>query len=189
MPDGPIGTKKNRVQKALYWYWTQDYSQQEIADKLGVSQRAVSNYVREAPTSDAIQKRLDDLETQVRYAAIEDLRSQLKEASRRETAEKPVKIWQDEDGNLCVNDKRDDSGQVIDRYPVPQDFELGADEQARFYARSEKREILDLLTDIVGAKAAERQKIEHSGDGGGPIEMTINYEEVTADDVDDDAAE
>lgn len=179
MPNGPIGTKKNRIQKALYWYWTKDLTQEEIGEKLGVSQQKVAEYVRESPQSEAIQERLEDLETQVRYAAVEQLREQLKSAgARAESAEKPVKVWEDNHGNLCVKDKSNDDGEIVDRYAVPFDIEMGADEKARFYGRSEVREIIDLLTDIVGAKAAERHKLEHSGEVSGDFSITINHEHV-----------
>lgn len=179
MPEGPIGTRKMRVQKALYWYWTKDLNQDEIGDKLGVSARKVREYISEAPTSPAVQDAVDDLEIQVRYAAAEKLRDQLKEAgSRAESAEKPVKVWTDSNGQLNVKDERNDAGELTGRYVVPESFEMGADEQARFYGRSEVREILDLLTDIVGAKAAERHKHEHTGGDGGPLEITFSEEVV-----------
>lgn len=174
MTNSPIGSRKMRVQKALYWYWTKDLTQEEIGEKLGVSARKVREYISEAPTSPAVQERVDDLEVQVRYAAAEKLREQLKEAGvRAETAEKPVKIWTGRNGNLNVKDKHNDVGELTGRYVVPESFEMGPDEQARFYGRSEVREILDLLTDIVGAKAAERQEIEHSGEIDG-FNFTIN---------------
>lgn len=182
MPNGPIGSRKMRVQKALYWWWTKDLTQKEIGDKLGVSPQKVREYIREAPTSSAIQERVEDLEVQVRYAAAEKLREQLKQAGvRAESAEKPVKVWQNDAGDLIVRDERDEIGKLSGRYVVPASFEMGADEQGRFYGRSEVREILDLLTDIVGAKAAERHKHEHSGDGGGPIEINVTETVVESD--------
>lgn len=180
MPSGPIGKRKHRVRKALYWHWTQDMSQEEIGEKLNVSRSTVADYIAEAPQSPAVQEQLEDLEAQVRYSAAEKLRDQLKEAGRRaESAEKPVKVWQDGNGNLCVKTKRNDAGNVVDLYPVPVDIEMGPDEQARYYGRSEVREILDLLTDIVGAKAAERHKLEHSGEVNGEFSVTINNEHVS----------
>lgn len=181
MPDGPIGTRKMRVQKALYWYWTRDLTQEEIGEKLGVSARKVREYISEAPTSPAIQERVDDLEVQVRYAAAEKLRDQLKTAGvRAETAEKPVKVWTDSSGQLNVKDEHNDVGELTGRYIIPDTFELGPDEQARFYGRSEVREILDLLTDIVGAKAAERQEIEHSGNIDVDANHTVELDAETA---------
>lgn len=183
MPDGPIGTRESRVRKALYWHWTKDLTQEEIGEKLGVSRQKVNEYIREAPTSDAVREQLDTLEAETRYVAVQKLRDQLKEAgSRAESAEKPVEVWRDENGRLCVKDKVDEeSGEVVDRYPVPIDIEMGADEKARFYGRSEVREIIDLLTDITGAKAAERHQHEHSGEVSGDFSVTINHEHVTGD--------
>ena len=167
MADGPIGTRESRVKKALYWHWTKDWDQEEIADKLGVSQPKVSEYISEAPTSPAVQNALDTLESEVRFIAAQKLRDQLIEAGERAaSAEKPVKVWPDPvTGELKVKDKRDpETGELTGRYPIPADFEMGIDQQGRFYGRSEVREILDLLTDIVGAKAADRQEIELSGE-------------------------
>ena len=165
MPDGPIGSREVRVQKALYWHWTKDMTQEEIGDKLGVSARKVREYISEAPTSPAVQDAVESLEIEVRYIAAEKLKAQLKAAGQRAaSAEKPVKVWRDESGDLYVKDKRDpETDELTGRYPIPAGFEMGADEQGRFYGRSEVREILDLLTDIVGAKAADRQEIELSG--------------------------
>lgn len=184
MADNPIGSRKVRVQKALYWYWTKDLNQEEIGEKLGVSRSTVADYISEAPTSPAVQEAVDDLEIQVRFIAAQKLRDQLKEAGvRAESAEKPVKVWTDSNGQLNVKDKRNpETGELTGRYVVPETFELGADEQGRFYGRSEVREILDLLTDIVGAKAAERHKHEHTGEGGGPLEVVINDSIRTVDD-------
>lgn len=171
-----------RVQKALYWYWTKDLTLVEIGEKLGVAESTAHEYVQEAPTSPAVQEAVDDLEIQVRYAAAEKLREQLKEAGvRAATAEKPVKVWTNDTGTLNVKDERNEAGELTGRYVVPESFEMGADEQARFYGRSEVREILDLLTDIVGAKAAERHKHEHTGDGGGPVEINITETVVESD--------
>lgn len=123
-------------------------------------------YISEAPTSPAVQNAVESLEIEVRFIAAEKLKAQLKAAgSRAESAEKPVKVWHDEHGELLVKDKRDPkTNELTGRYPIPYDFEMGVDQQGQFYGRNEVREILDLLTDIVGAKAADRQEIELSGE-------------------------
>jgi len=165
MADGPIGSRKSRVQKALYWHWTRDMTYEEIGEKLGVAKSTVGDYVSEAPTSPAVQNALDARETEVRFIAARKLRDQLVEAGERAaTAKKPVKVWRGDGGDVLVKDKRNEAGELTGRYPVPADFEMGADEQGRYYGRTEVREILDLLTDIVGAKAADRQEIELSGE-------------------------
>lgn len=182
MADGPIGSKKMRIRKALYWYWARDMNQEEIGEKLGVSPQKVREYIHASPQSEAVEEQLDNLETQVRFIAVEQLREQLKQAgSRAESAEKPVKIWEDGDGNLRVKDKHNDRGEVVDKFPVPADIEMGEDSEQRFYGRSEAREIIDLLTDIVGGKAAERHKHEHTGEGGGPIQVSISETVVESD--------
>lgn len=170
-----VGTRKHRVRKALYYYWTRDLTKEEIGDRLGVSTTTVDTYLHESPQSEAVREQLDNLETKVRYVAVEQLREQLKAAgSRAESAEKPVKIWEDDDGNLIVRDKKDDAGNTVDKFPVPAGMEMAPDQEQRFYGRSEAREILDLLTDIVGGKAAERHKHEVTGEGGGPIQVSIS---------------
>lgn len=175
MPDGPIGTKQHRIRKALHWHWTTDMTQEEMADKLGVSQGKVSKYIREAPTSKAVQDQLETMEAEVRFIAVKELREQLKAAgSRARSAEKPVKIWENANGDLHVVRKKE-GDKVVDRYPIPWDFELGVDEKGRYFGRQEVREILDLLTDIVGAKAADRQEIELSGEVG--TEHTVSDED------------
>ena len=154
------------MKKAIYWHWTADMTQEEIGDKLGVSRRKVSEYINEAPTSPAVQNTLDTLEKEARFIAAEKLRQQLIEAGERAaSAEEPVKVWLDTNGDLLVRDKQDpETGELTGRYPIPRTFEMGADETGRYYGRTEVREILDLLTNIVGAKAADRQEIELSGE-------------------------
>jgi len=189
MPDGPIGSRETRIRKALHWYWTRDLTQAEIGEKLGVSGRKVREYLHEAPQSDAVKEQLDTLEAEVRFTAAEELRQQLKAAGEQaRSAEHPVKIYQTDDGDLVIQEQRDDAGHVVDRFAVPVDLEMGPDETARYYRREEVREILDLLTDIVGAKAAERHELEHSGGVEATHDVTIQH--VSASDVlgDDSAA-
>lgn len=173
MPDNPVGTVQHRITKAIHWHWTTEKTQAEIAEKLGVSETKVREYIRESPTSEAVREQLDDAETTVRSIAVAELQEQLRAAGERsKSAEKPVKIWQNDAGELVVRDQRDDDGQVTGRYPVPQGFRMGADQETRYYARAEVRDTLDLLTDIVGAKEPEQHEV--TGAGGGPIEVVIN---------------
>jgi transcriptional regulator with XRE-family HTH domain len=141
-------------------------TQEEIAEKLGVSRRSVETYISEAPTSLGVQNAVESLEIEVRYVAAQKLRDQLQAAGERAaSAETPVKVWRGPSGNLCVKDERDPATEELTgRYIIPAGFEMGADEKARYFGRTEVREILDLLTDIVGAKAADRQEIELSGE-------------------------
>lgn len=182
MPDNPIGSKKTRIRKALYWYWARDMTQEEIGEKLGVGKSKVNEYIHASPQSDAVKEQLDNLETQVRFVAVEQLREQLKQAgSRAQSAERPVKIWEDDNGDLRVKDKHNDRGEVVDKFAVPANIEMGVDSEQRFYGRQEAREIIDLLTDIVGGKAAERHKHEVTGENGGPIEVSISETVVESD--------
>lgn len=79
------------------------------------------------------------------------------------SAEKPVKVWTDDDATLNVREVVDeDTGEVVKRIPMPVDLEMGPDDEARFYARKEIREALDMLIDLVGA--AEPEQVELSGE-------------------------
>lgn len=159
-PDAPVGTPGVRRAIAIKWNWTTEYTQAEIADALGVRQETVSRYLREGPT-DEVRAMVADLESEVRTIAVMELRQQLQEAGHRaRTAETPVKVWADDSGHLRVEDKVDEeTGRVVGKYPVPADMELGADEQARYYARGEIREILEQLTDLVGAAEPEEHEV------------------------------
>jgi len=71
-----------------------------------------------------------------------------------------------------LRDVRDEeTGEVVKRVPIPNDIELGVDAEARYYARAEVRDILDQLTDLVGAK--EPEQVEVMGEGGGPLNVTV----------------
>jgi len=155
-PDSPVGSPATRRTIAIHWKWTTAYTDEEIATALGVSEHTVRRYYREGPT-DEVKAQMDGVESEVRLIAINELREQLREAGHRSrTAEKPVKIWTDDDGHLQVNDQREpETGELTGRYAVPADLELGADEEARYYARAEVREILEQLTDLVGAAEPE----------------------------------
>lgn len=174
MPDGPIGTRKHRVRRAIHLYWTRDLTQAEIAERLGVSQPKVNEYIHESPQSEAVQEQLEDVAVTTRFIAVQKLREQLRTAGERaRTAEKPVAVWTDDDGNLTVRDQMDEDGEVVDKYPVPDDMEMGADEERRYYGRQEVREILDQLTELTGAKAPEERDVNLSG------EMSVDVESMT----------
>lgn len=160
-PDAPVATVGVRRAIAIKWNWTTEYTQAEIADALGVRQETVSRYLREGPT-DEVQQMVSSLESEVRTIAVMELKRQLKEAGHRaRTADQPVKVWTDDAGNLRVKDQRDEeTGEVVGKYPLPADMEMGPDEQARYYARGEIREILEQLTDLVGAGEPDEHKVE-----------------------------
>jgi len=159
-PDAPVGTPATRRTIAIHWNWTTEYTREEMANALGVTPQTIRAYIREGPTG-AVKDKVADLESEVRTIAVMELRQQLKEAGHRaRTAETPVKVWADDSGNLRVEDKVDEeTGRVVGKYPVPADMELGADEQARYYARGEIREILEQLTDLVGAAEPEEHEV------------------------------
>jgi hypothetical protein len=162
-PDAPVGTPEARRTQALHWHWTTEYTNAEIAAALGVTERTVERYLDEPP-ADEVREQLADVETQVRYIAVAELQDQLKAAGHRaKTAEAPAEVWTDDDGNLRVRDVRDDAGDVVERVPIPDDLDLMPDEEARYYARAEVRDILDQLTDLLGIGEPEQLEVEHSG--------------------------
>lgn len=150
LPESPVGSREIRQAYAIQWWWSTDMSNEEIGDRLGVRPTTVKDYVHEGPGRE-VKQMMAAKEKQVRLVAVQELQEQLREVgTKSKTAETAVKIWADDDGNVMVKDVRDEEGDVVKRYPVPQDVEIGDDEQARFYRRSEAREILDMLLDITG---------------------------------------
>lgn len=167
MPDGPIRTREWRVNQAIHLYYSKGRSQSEIGDELGVSQQAVSQYIHEKPGEET-REQLTDQAVETRRIAWEDLTTQLREAGRRtDNPRTPVEVWTDENGEVEVAEIRDDTGQVIDRKPVPRGYEMGPDTQEEFYGRNEKREVLELLAEITGASAPEQ--LEITGPDGSPL--------------------
>lgn len=176
-PDRPVGTAAVRRSNAIHWNWTTDATEDEIGDALGVSARTVRRYLNEGPT-DAVREQMEGVEAEVRMVAVAELRDQLRRAGHRSrTAETPVKVWP-EDGDLHVVDVVDEeSGKIKDKYPLPEGFEVGADEQTRYYAREEVREILDQLVSLTGAGEPEEVSVDHSGSLFDlPPEVTDNWE-------------
>jgi predicted transcriptional regulator len=155
-PDAPVGTPATRQSIAIHWNWTTEMTREEIARALGVTSRTVTEYLSSGPNQE-VKELMNDVESEVRLVAVAELKSQLQAAGEKaRSAEKPVKMYADESGDIIVRDVYDDeTGEVVKRYPVPRDFELLPDEEARHYARRESREILDQLVDITGAGEAE----------------------------------
>lgn len=163
-PDAPVGSPDTRRAVALHWHWTTEYTTEEISKALGVQPRTVEKYLESTP-ADEIREQLKDVETEVRYVAVQELKDQLQAAGHRSrTAEATSEVWQDEAGNIHVREVTDDEGAVVKRVPVPDDYDLLPDEEARYYARAEVRDILDQLTDLLGVGEPEEMRVEHSGE-------------------------
>lgn len=156
--------KAIRESKAIHLWYTTEMTQKEIAEEIGVGRDTISRYVNSEPSQE-VQELLEEEAAQVRIVALNELRQQLREAGEKaRSAEKPIKVWTDESGHLNVNDKvNPETGEITGKYPVPSDMEMGPDEEARYYARGEIREILDQMAELVGAKSP--QEIEMSGGG------------------------
>lgn len=129
-----------------------------MAKALGVKKSTINRYIREGPTDD-VQEQMDDVESEVRLIAVAELREQLKAAgSRSKTAEKPVKVYENEHGEVEVIDiDLEDGGK--EKIPKVQDIQLLPDQQARYYARAEVRDILEQLVDLVGAAEPEEHDV------------------------------
>jgi predicted transcriptional regulator len=162
-PDRPIGTKPLRRAVAIHWKWTTEYTIEEIANALGVRERTIKNYLSEPP-SDDVKAVMNDVEAEVRMVAVAELKDQLQRAGdRSKTAEKPVEIYENDSGDVVVKNIEDDAGNVVKKIPKVQDIRMLPDEESRFYARKEVREIIDQLVDLVGAGEPEEVEVEHSG--------------------------
>lgn len=158
--DAPVATPAFRRTVAIHWEWTTDYTRQEMADALGVTKQTIRSYLNDGPNEE-VKEVVADLESEVRTIAVMELKDQLKEAGHRaKTAETPVKVWTGEDGTLRVKDIEDDDGEVVKRVPLPADLEMGADQEARYYAREEVREIIEQLTDLVGAGEPDEHEVQ-----------------------------
>lgn len=168
-PKRAKGSKQWRVNRAIHMWFTTDKTQAEIGDELGVARETVNEYVN-SPPAEEVQETLETQATQVRLMAFEELRRHLREAGERSrTAKKPVKVYENDDGELEVQDLELESGQVK-KFPVVQDIELLPDQETRFYARKEIREALEMLIDLVGAGEPDRVELSGEVDTGPDIE-------------------
>jgi len=161
-PDAPVGTPATRRTIAIHWNWTTEYSRTEIADALGVTEGTIKRYLMDGPNQE-VRELMDNAEAEVRLVAVAELKEQLQTAgARSRTAEKPVKVYENEHGDVEVIDVDLESGETK-KIPKAQDIQLLPDEQARYYARDEVRKILEQLVDLVGAGEPDQVAVEGSG--------------------------
>jgi predicted DNA-binding protein YlxM (UPF0122 family) len=193
-PDSPVGSKQHRITKAIHWHFTTDLTHAEIADRLGVREETVSRYIREPPVEE-VRDQLQQQTLKTRLVAFEELKRQLREAGQRSrSAECPVKIWP-EDGAIHVTDIRNDHGKLLERIPIPEDFELGPDQEERFYGRNEAREILEMMVDLVGAGEPDTLRleggvnVEHAGAVQHSGSLSIRFEPTALEEDIDDGGE
>ena len=154
-------TKRHRnVTKAIHMSIMKGMSNREIAEELGVTEDTVSRYVNDTP-SESVQHVMEQVQKETRSLAVEELKQQLYEAgSRARSAKKPMKVWQDSDGTVYVNEIVNGEGQVVDREPIPADIKMLPDEEVRFYSRKEIRDILDKLIKLTGAAEPEQHEVK-----------------------------
>ena len=104
----PIGTKDHRVRRAIHLRYTSNKSLEEIGEELNVTSETVRSYLNETPAQE-VQEKLVEQQAEARIIAYEELKRQLREAGERSrSAEKPVMIFENEDGELEVRDIHDD---------------------------------------------------------------------------------
>lgn len=148
-----------RQTKAIHLAYTTHMSNEEIAEELGVTPDTVSRYINDTPEAEQVSEMMRREREQVRILAIQELKRQLMDAGERSrSAEKPVKIWQ-QDGQVQTRDVRDDSGQLVDMEPVPVDVEILPDEEARYVSRKEVRDILKQLAKLTGANEPQQHEV------------------------------
>jgi predicted DNA-binding protein YlxM (UPF0122 family) len=158
------GSKQMRVTRAIHDRYLTDKSVSDIADDLDVTENTVHEYLTEPPVEE-VKEAMTTQSIRVRMLAVEELQQQLQAVGvRSRSAEKPVKVYTDDNGDLTVQDATNEDGDVVDKFAVPDDVELGPDHEERYYAREEVREILDQLTELVGAAEPEEIQIEHTGE-------------------------
>ena len=183
----PVGTRAHRVTTAIHLHYTTALTQEEIADRLGVGERRIREYLNSEPAEE-VSRMLAEQQAKVRIAAYEEYRQQLRKLGpRSRSVEEPCKVWTNENGEVETYEVTDDDGNRIDLKPIPQGIEMGPDEKARYYARSEMREIMRDMRTLVGADAPATFRHEHAGEGGGPVEVTINDTVVESDWSPDDS--
>lgn len=137
-----------RAAEAVYLTYAEGLTQSEIADRLGVSQSAVSQMLHKEPGS-SVQ---DEITTQAAHTHqltwMELTRQYRTVIERATTAMELTEDWGD--GEIQTADIRDDDGQVVERIPIPDGFSLGPDHEARADAEKEIREILDQMKTLTG---------------------------------------
>lgn len=173
MTNGPIGTRDQRVTRAIHLKYTTDLSTDEIGEKLGVSGSKVRKYLNEPPAQE-VEEFLSEKQAEVREMAVAEYTKQLREADKAaREAEEPTEVWRDEDGEVQTVEVRDGHGNLLERNAVPQSYEMDADTTEQYFRREEKREILESMRLLVGADAPDKSEIEHSGEVDG-FNFTIN---------------
>ena len=132
-----------RVRKAVEWKFTRGWTNKRIAEELDVAPQTVSEYLNDPP--EELQDPIQRFKEELTFATFERLRSQLQEANRRaRNAESPQKVFEyDDSGNLKTERiKFEGGGSKL--VPKVKDLEMQPDEESRFYARREEREIIEM---------------------------------------------
>lgn len=146
--------KAKRASKAVYLKYVEGLTQNEIAERLDVSQTSVSKYLNEEP-GEEVKEDLQQQAIQTRMMTWETLTRQLQAAHERaQDAEKVTPDWDNED-NITFVTTRDAEGNIKDRFPLPDGYSVDADHEAQSDARKEIREILDAMQTVTGTPDAK----------------------------------
>lgn len=181
--------RRVRVSRAVYLSYVEDLDQNEIAERLDVSQTAVSNYLND-PELGELHEHIKEHAAYIRLSAVDVLKEQLTDALAREkAAEEVTEDWApDEEGRVETVDEVDDDGRVTDRTPLPEGYVIEADEEVRAEARKETREILQDMLDIVEPGGDHTVELATGGDGAS-FEISTSMHESAHEEEDDDAGD
>lgn len=152
-----------RARKAVEWKFTRGWTNKEIAEELDVTPKTVSQYLNDPP--EELREPIKHFKDELTVSTFERLREQLQEANRRaREAETPEKVFEyDDDGNL-ISEEIHFEGGGSKHVPKVKGMEMQPNEEARYYARAEEREIIEMLWNLAGVQ--EPDELELSGNAG-----------------------
>lgn len=182
--------KRIRVARAVYLSYVEGLEQNEIAERLDVSQTAVSNYLNDEAT-EVLHEHLREHAAHIRLSTLEELRNQLQDAiDRANGAEELTEDWDTgEDGQVETVVDMDEDGRITNREPLPSGFSLEPDYDARADARKEIREILKDMQEVAGVSDTFAFEFSPGGDGGQRVEINTSvFGDESEDESDDEAS-
>jgi len=155
----PKGSEVYRARKCIEWEWSTDMTQAEMGDELNVSRRTVQRYLSDPP--DELKDAAKCFKSQVVAVSVDRLKDHLAEArSRAENAEQPSKVFAyDDDGDL-VTEEIEFEGGGSKLVPKVEDMEMQPNQESRFYARKEEREIIEMLWRLTGAEEPDQHELD-----------------------------
>lgn len=173
------GTREWRQTQAIHLHFTTNLTNREIADRLDVHETTISGYLND-DYADQVTEMVERQRSQVMMESLRVLKEQLRDLHdqmdevqvEKEDADMEVKVYRDDEGNVVYDTYTDENG-VEQMFKVPQRYEVQPDDQARYFRRSEWREIsrdirevLEEMRGLLGVDEADKIEIEHSGSVG-----------------------